>query len=482
MRFPPTTSLLFFFTLTLLTLNTATSKQPNILFLAADDLRTEFNAFGSPYIHSPNLDKLTKSGVGFLNAYCQQAVCSPSRTSLLTGLRPDSTRIFDLETHFRDTVPSVVALPQFFKNHGYHTQAFGKVYHSSLNDEASWSVPWERHKTPAYAKNYDKQPGKKNGPAYEFADVSDETYSDGVLAQEGIQTLNALKKDDKPFFLALGFHKPHLPFIAPQKYWDMYDPATIKLAPNPFLPHDAPEFAMSMGGELLQYAGTPKKVTDITDEQARTLKHGYYASISYIDAQIGKVLDELDRLDLADDTIVVLWGDHGWKLGEHGAWCKHTNYENDAHAPLIIRAPGMAANGHTTTSLAEFIDIYPTLVELAGLEKPDHLEGVSLVPVLNDSTAQVRQTAWSRYHRNQGKKSLVGYSMRNNSFRFTRWVNKDDHSEVVAEELYDQIKDPQENQNVADNPEYAQKKQRMLKQWQEGVSQIEANAAKWTSP
>ncbi|MFN7930060.1 MAG: sulfatase [Blastocatellia bacterium] len=463
--------------------NSQSSRKPNVLFIAVDDLRPEFSVYDANYIHSPNLDRLAKQGVTFDRAYCQQAVCSPSRSSLLTGTRPDTTKVWDLVTHFRAAIPDVVTLPQHFKNNGYFVQGMGKIYHGGYDDPQSWSVPWSRPKVVTYglpvnetrqkasqaASKQEQGGGDEDGtrgPAFEGADVPDNTFHDGALAEMAIKALGDMAKKNQPFWLGVGFTKPHLPFVAPKKYWDLYDPAKIQLAPNPFRAKDAPEFAVLPGGELRNYQGIPK--AQIPDDLARQLKHGYYAAISYMDAQLGKVLDELERLKLRDNTIVILWGDHGWKLGEHGAWCKHSNVENDTHAPLIISAPGMKTAGKHSRSLVEFVDIYPTLAELAGLSLPTHLEGTSLGSVLRDPTKTVKTAAFSQYPRPNKGRPVMGYSMRTDRYRFTRWVERNDHTKVVAVELYDHQTDPQENTNIANDPKNAALVSQLTAQWEKG--------------
>jgi arylsulfatase A-like enzyme len=262
-----------------------------------------------------------------------------------------------------------------------------------------------------------------------------------------------MAKKNQPFWLGVGFIHSHLPFVAPKKYWDLYDPAKIRLAPNAFRAKDAPEFAVLPGDEMRAYQNIP--AGPIPDELARQLRRGYYAAISYMDAQLGKVLDELDRLKLRDNTIIVMWGDHGWKLGEHGAWCKHSNVENDTRAPLLIAPPKWKTAGQHSASLVEFVDIYPTLAELAGLSQPAHFECVSLLPVLRNPSKTVKTAAFSQYPRpNQGQR-LMGYSMRTERYRFTRWVARDAHAKVIATELYDQQSDPQENVNIANDAKHA---------------------------
>ena len=451
----------------------AASAKPNVLFIAVDDLRPELGCYGNPIIKSPNIDRIARAGVVFNRAYCQQAVCSPSRSSLLTGTRPDTTKVWDLETHFRKALPDVVTLPQHFKNNGYFVQGMGKIYHGGYDDPPSWSVPWTNPKAEAYASAENQalvqqeapeghrrgqergaaseQAGK--GPAFEGADVPDNTFHDGALADMAVTALRDLKQKNQPFFLAVGFIRPHLPFVSPKKYWDLYDPAKIPLAPNPFRPKGAPEYAVLEGGELRSYEGIPRG--HLPDDLARQLKHGYYAAVSYMDAQVGRVLDELERLGLRDNTIIILWGDHGWKLGEHDAWCKHSNVENDTWAPLILSVPGMKNAGKHTDALVEFVDIYPTLADLAGLPLPGHLEGASFRPVLDDLNRPWKTAAFSQYPRPAGGKQLMGYTMRTDRYRFTAWVDRNDHSKVDAVELYDHQTDPQENVNIANEPENA---------------------------
>ena len=447
---------------------TAPARKKNVLFIAVDDLRPELGCYGVARVKSPNIDRLASRGVVFDHAYCQQAVCSPSRTSLLTGCRPDTTRVYDLVTHFRKTIPDVVTLPQHFGRNGYHTQSFGKIFHRGLDDPASWTAPsvfpnpgfYQLPENRAFIKNLaDKEKHNKNededeamraaefgkvrGAPTESADVADSAYADGLIADG---TLDALRKvKGQPFFLAAGFLKPHLPFVAPKKYWDLYKRDEIALADNPYFPKNAPTLAGTTWGELRTYHGIPA-AGPITDDQARLLIHGYLACVSYVDAQIGKLLDELDRLGLRDDTIVVLWGDHGWKLGEHGLWSKHTNFELDTRSTLIVSAPGHAGNGKHATGLTEFVDIYPTLTELCGLPKPAHLEGASFVPLLDTPDRPWKPAAFSQYPRD----NAMGYSMRTAKHRYTEWKDRK-NGKVLARELYDHVGDNAENRNIVND-------------------------------
>ncbi len=468
-------------------------RQMNVLMIAVDDLRPEIGAYGVRGIKTPNIDRLASSGTAFTRAYCQQAVCSPSRTSLLTGRRPDTTRIYDLQTHFRGTIPDVVTLPQHFRAQGYHTQGFSKIYHGGLDDPASWSVPHWTPKAPPYGGaqtlaelqkrreqariagqeletrvlQQDPKTGARlkvsnprnrvNGPSWEAPDVADNALPDGQTADKAVETLQQIK--DKPFFLAIGFLKPHLPFVAPKKYYDLYPKEQFQLASNPNPPADAPEIALHNSGELRNYNDIPK--TDlIPNEKALELRRAYYAATSYTDAQIGRVINELERLGLRDRTVIVLWGDHGWQLGEHGMWCKHSNFETSTRAPLIISAPGQKRAGTRPNALVEFVDIYPTLAELCGLPLPQGLEGISFAPLLNDPNRKWKPAAFSQYPR-QG--DVMGYSMRTDRYRYTEWL-KGKTKELVAVELYDHETDADENTNIAARSEHKRTITKLSKQ------------------
>ena len=300
--------------------------------------------------------------------------------------------------------------------------------------------------------------------------MSDNQLADGMIAENAVKLMREFK--DQPFFLAVGFYNPHLPFVAPKKYWDLYDHDSIELADNPYAPKGAPEYAMTTWGELRKYHGIPAK-GPLSDEQARSMIHGYYAAISYVDAQIGRLLDELDRLGLAEKTIIVFWGDHGWKLGEHGGWCKHTNFELDAHAPMIVSSPNQKAAGGKTKALVEFVDIYPTLCDLADLPIPEALEGLSATPLLDAPNLPWKTAAFSQYPRSSGRKRLMGYSMRTDRYRFTRWEHRNDPQKVAAVEVYDHLKDPDENVNIATDPAneelVKQLTEQYLKGWQGAI-------------
>lgn len=447
----------------------------NVLFIAIDDLRPQLGCYGVKDIHTPNLDALAERGLLFNRAYCQQAVCSPSRTSLLTGRRPDTTRIYNLTDHFRDTIPNVVTLPQHFKNNGYFCQSFGKIYHDGLDDPKSWSAPSVAAidteielEDGRFVRRDDidspyilaaniisrkqekeislqRQAFKAKTPPWSSPDVNDAALPDGKIADEAIQAMDA--HQEGPFFLAVGFRRPHLPFDAPKKYYDMYPLADMKLAANPYPPKDVFWAAMHNWGELRGYKGMPKE-GPLSDQQARELIRGYYAATTYVDAQIGRVLKELDQLNLRDNTIVIVWGDHGWQLGEHGLWCKHTCFETSTHTLLILSVPNQKHRGAKTDAFVEFVDVYPTLCDLAGLKQSDGLEGTSFAPLLDDPSKPWKSAAFSQYPRGP----LMGYAMRIDRYRYVEWVTREG-SKVKGRELYDHKNDPDENVNIANRRE-----------------------------
>ncbi|GEP46076.1 sulfatase [Brevifollis gellanilyticus] len=440
------------------------AEKPNVLLVCVDDLKPVIGCYGDAQAKTPNIDRLAARGMLFEKAYCNQAVCSPSRNALLTSLRPQTLGIYELSTNFRKGAPDAITLPQLFKNNGYRTEGMGKIFHvghGNVNDDASWSVPYFTPKSGTYVLPENGAPPeaqaeKKTNPKVEAwklargaptesADVSDNRYGDGMVADEAVKRLDAAKqKPDEPFFLAVGFVKPHLPFVAPKKYWDLYDPAKL---PQPELskaPEGAPEFAPTTWGELRNYKDMPDK-GPVTPEQQRHLIHGYYAAMSYMDAQLGKVLDALDASGLAKNTIIVFWGDHGWHLGDHGMWCKHTNYEQAAHIPLLISAPGVTQAGARTQSLTETVDIYPTLAELAGLKAPETLDGRSFASVLKDGSASNRDHVIHVYPRGEN----LGRAIRTQRHRLVEWKPAGGSAEQAVYELYDYQADPLESKNLA---------------------------------
>ena len=444
--------------------------KPNVLFIAVDDLRPEMGCYGNTAVKTPNLDRLAARGTVFTRSYCQQAVCSPSRSSIMTGRRPDATKVWDLVTHFRAALPDAVTLPQHFKANGYHTTALSKVFHRGYEDGRSWSEPhWypngqtvdtdPNDSTKRIVKKVgpgvDMKDAEGKGPAFEASKKADDELPDGFTAAEAVKRLRDLKGKKEPFFLAVGFLKPHLPFVAPKKYWDLYDADKIPLPATDTLPKGAPAFAGHINGELHSYANVPKD-EPIPADFAKQLRHGYYACISYTDAQVGRLLDALDKEGLADNTVIVLWGDHGWQLGDHGLWHKHTNFELAARAPLLVSVPKQKTAGQKCDALVECVDVYPTLADLCGLPIPKGLDGVSLKPLIENPKGSVKPVAISQYPRGAAKAGagpMMGYSVRDERWRLTVWLSRKDGS-TVATELYDEKNDPAETVNVADKPEH----------------------------
>lgn len=470
--------------------NSTPSKKKNILFIAVDDLRPELNCYGATYMKTPNIDKLASQGVLFENAYCQQAVCAPSRNSIMTGLRPDAIKIYDLSTFFRTTVPDVITLPQQFKNNGYVAESVGKIYHAghgNKNDELSWTKTWN-HKSKVSALEKVSRgdtvrlesclPSIKGGAMlpYYRSDAPEDNMADGIVANIAVERIQALKKLGKPFFMAVGFRLPHLPFVAPAKYWDLYNPKDIVIPEKTELEGASKYAFVKWSGELGKYHGIHqyKEKGVLPDEVSRNLIHGYYASVSMMDAQVGKLLNALDKAGLRENTIVVLWGDHGWKLGEYGIWSKHSNAELDTRSPLIISDPGVT-KGKTTKSLAELVDVYPTLCDLANLEKPTHLQGTSLIPILKNPTATVKQVAMSQYPRgkslksNPNQKEIMGYSITDGHYRFTRWQSYENPEIIIDRELYDHSASRIATKNLAGLKEYKSILQRMEKLMNESI-------------
>ncbi|MEC8043514.1 MAG: sulfatase [Verrucomicrobiota bacterium] len=397
--------------------------KPNIIFIAIDDLRPELGCYGSPIVKSPNLDKLAREGRMFDRAYCQQSICSPSRASLMTGSRPDEIGIIENRAYFRDLNPEIVTLPQHFIKNGYEAVYCGKIYHGRMTDDQhSWSrsAAWkklpfkERPKPYGLQKNLDllrenrikmtKQYGEEgsrglvHGPAYESAEVPDHYFADGFSTQLAIATLKDHLKNNptQPIFLGLGFMKPHLNFVAPKKYWDLYDRDVIKITEQSKSPREGAATGLHASFELRTRHGIPKR-GPIGEELAKDLLHGYYACVSYVDAQIGLILDALDEEGIRDNSIIVVWGDHGWHLGEMGIWGKATNYEIATRVPLVFWTPKMKNRGKSTNALVELVDLYPTLCDLAGLPHPKHLSGTSLVPLLQNPNLKGKEFAISQF-------------------------------------------------------------------------------------
>ncbi|WP_289042124.1 sulfatase [uncultured Zobellia sp.] len=491
-------------------------QRPNVLFIAIDDLRPELGSYGSEIAQSPNLDKLASQGLQFNRAYCQQAICGPSRASVLTGLRPETSGIFHNYLKIRELHPDIVTLPQHFKNNGYESAYYGKIFHhGDLDDSLSWSRVPDSHpksvvsfalpenqqiKEETRKEMFSKYGGVAKyglamGPAYESADVPDNTYADGYNTDLAIADIKEMaKNNDQPFFLGLGFHKPHLNWVAPKKYWDLYDESKIPMALNSVPPHEGATMGLHPSFELRVRSGIPK-TGKLPSELSKTLKHAYLACISYVDAQIGRAIQALEDAGIRDNTIIIVWSDHGYHLGDMGIWGKATNYEIATRVPLMIWTPDMPLEnrGAQTEALVELIDMYPTLCELAGIEKPSHVEGKSFVPLL-DNPKQDWKTAvfsqfpspalreWGSYplrpamretyfgtlleevelkiKKQQGEKwdrklfenQIMGYAMRTDQYRFIVWKDRENlDPEPIYLELYDHRTDPEETKNIANS-------------------------------
>lgn len=466
----------------------------NVLFIAVDDLKPALGCFGDPLAITPNIDRLAAKGTLFTSAYCQQAVCSPTRTSLLTGRRPDTTKVYDLVQHFRGTIPDVVTLPQHFRNHGYITASMGKIWHGGLEDGRSNTLPhwmpnssgawgsaenalWQHRREAAVIANNWKMPPDAGpqgaarratrGPAWSSPDVPDEELSDGKVAVTAVKAIETLSKDR--FFLMAGFQKPHLPFIAPKRYFDLHPRAKFadSLAKYQQAPAGSPAFAMHTSGELRSYAGTPEE-GPVPAEMQIDLIRAYYAAASYTDANIGRVMDALERNGIADKTIVILWGDHGWHLGDHGLWNKHSNFEQATHVPLMIHVPGQKNPGRKSAGLTEYVDIFPSLVELCGLPASPGVEGTSFAPLIDQPDRAWKPAAFSQYPRpSQEHGPLMGYSMRTRRHRLTLWLARKDGKEADAE-LFDYEQDPMETRNLIKDPAYSQTVRQLRAQFAKG--------------
>jgi uncharacterized sulfatase len=430
----------------------APRRRRNVLFIASDDLNTSLGCYGHPAVHTPNIDRIARRGVRFDRAYCQYSLCSPSRSSLMTGQAPDTTRVYDLQKHFRETLPGVVTLPQLFQKNGYFAARAGKIYHygvpgqigtNGLDDPPSWNrvvnpngvdhtkeEPLLTHLTP-------QRKGLGSTVAYYASPEPDGKHTDGILAEAVVQMLAEHRSD--PFFIAAGFYRPHCPYIAPAKYFDLISPDRIQL-----VPFDDSE--MSMAPHWAYFNSDPNM--GMTPAQRREGMRAYFAAIAFMDAQVGKLLDALERLKLADDTAIVFWGDNGYQLGEHGQWMKQTNFEAAARVPLLFAGAGVRAHGRACGRTVELLDIYPTLAEICGLERvPANLHGRSLAPLLANPNGAWDRPAFSQMQRRSQGRSVMGYSMRTERCRYTEW-------EFGAEgiELYDYEKDPREVHNIAKDP------------------------------
>jgi len=443
---------------------------PNFLVIAVDDLRPELGAYGARHMVTPHIDRLAERGVVFERAYAQVALCGPSRNSIFSGARPDTTRVYRNSSHFRDALPDIRSLPELFKQNGYQTRGLGKILHNNQDDARSWTEPFFFITEKQYASEELRErkvgidgihASNRELPLWEAADVPDEAYRDGVIREEAVRTMRRFAEGDKPFFLMAGFHKPHTPFVAPRKYWDLYDRASLPLASNPWAPRGAPPFALTNWRYVRSFRDMPEE-GPLGEPLARVVRHAYFAAVSYIDEQVGALIAELERLGLAENTVVVLLSDHGYQLGDHGMWSKHTNYETSTRVPLIVSDPRRRASAGRSRARVELIDLYPTLAEAAGLAIPEHVEGESLMPLLEDPGALDGEdtAAYSQFIRG-GKK---GVSVRTERYRYVEWRDLAT-GEVAARELYDHRNDPEENENVAGGSETTELEARLAEVW-----------------
>lgn len=470
------------------------TKQPNILFVSIDDLRPTLGVYDDLTAVTPNIDALANDGVTFRQTFSQSAVCAPSRASLMTGVRPDSTQVWHLGDKFRKINPKAVTMPQYFAQHGYHTVNIGKIFHNYMPDSISWDEPDlrpSRYLQPDWigrdgetfyisaavnksqAKKRDSllklrpiryADGWNTGPAWEAADVHDTLYYDGAQTKLAKNTLSRLASMDKPFYLGMGYFRPHLPFAVPKKYWDLYDRDSIPLPENPKVPENAPNFTMNSMYELRHYdgfnkIGHPQSKYTMSQDTTRILRHGYYASVSYVDALLGDLINHLKELDIYDNTIIVVWGDHGWKLGDHNSWGKMTNYNIDLQVPLIVRYPNPSNTGAQTHRLTELVDIFPSLCELAAIEVPSYMQGSSFVPLLDNPETPWKKAVFSQFHRRPKVAAdggrYMGYSINTETHHYIEWYTwdhkKKQRGDYVNAELYDRINDPTETNNIVNN-------------------------------
>ena len=444
-------------------LKTNAESNYNVLFITVDDLRPLLGCYRHSVMHTPNIDKLAERGTLFNRAYCQFPVCNPSRASVLTGLRPSSTGVLHNSDDFLETVPDAVTLPHHFKIHGYHTRSVGKVAHGSpaWNDEHSWSVPIWRERFLSIEKG--------TSPSWKALDVSDDELQDGRIARTSVDVLAEIK--DRRFFLAVGFNKPHLPFYAPRRYFDLYTSDSFTLPTDSSLPSGSPEVAGNL--KAIHAYEDITTAPPLSNEKTLELTHAYAANVSFIDAQVGRILDQMDVLGLTENTIIVFWGDHGFHLGEHGMWRKNTLFEDAIRSPLIISIPGQKHNNVSNDSLVELVDIYPTLCDLCQIPIPLEVEGQSMVPLIDEPTHPWKTAAFTQLRRRIGNSSYIdGHSIRTTQYRYTEWGKNGER----GIELYDYYSDPDETVNIADYPEneklVSQFREQLNAGWQSALPEI----------
>ncbi|WP_068544286.1 sulfatase [Thalassotalea crassostreae] len=426
--------------------------QPNILFIIADDLRMNIGCYGDKLVVTPNLDRFCKQSMQFNRSYVQFPSCNASRASMLTGMRPDSIKVWKLNQNFRKINPDIITLPQYFKQHGYHTESIGKVLHNYnkiQDNDKSWSVParfdQENHFRD-YALESNNWQGKIRGTVTESVDVSDDSYVDGRITSDAVNTIRQLAKKDNPFFLAVGFMKPHAPFNPPKKYWDLYQSNDIQPLSSIQRVENAGAYNWFNYREIRTLKDVPKQ-GEVSAQLAQRMRHGYYAATSFFDANVGQLLNALKQYGLDKNTIVIVSSDHGYHLGENDHWTKVMVRELDAQVPLIIKVP--EKNAGQTQAIVEYTDIFPTLIELANLPELEALDGQSFSQVFNDPNSKARQAALTQVSRPwpQGEIKKMAYSLRDERYRYTQWVNFE-NQEIISEELYDHFNDPAEQYNL----------------------------------
>ena len=468
-------------------------EKPNVLFISIDDLRPSLGVFGDSIAITPHIDQLASEGTTFIDAYCQASVCAPSRASLMTGLRPDSTRVWHLGDKFREINPNAVTMPQYFSKFGYHTVNIGKIFHNYMPDSISWDEP-DLRPSRYVKKDWLKRDGEtfyiseevnasqavkrdsllkikpvryadgwNTGPAWEAADVHDTMYYDGAQTKLAKATLTRLSKMNRPFYMGLGYFRPHLPFAVPKKYWDLYDPNKMPLANNNMIPEGAPLYSMNSMYELRSYdgfshIGHPTSSYQMGEDTVRTLRQGYYASVSYVDALLGDLFSHLKQLKIYENTIIIIWGDHGWKLGDHNSWGKMTNYNIDLKVPVIVRYPNQEFQGGKANGMIELVDLFPSICEMAGIDIPDYMQGTSFVPLTKNPKLDWKKATFSQFHRrpkvSADGKRYMGYSMNTKEYHFISWYEWDaqtgNRGKFKSYELYNKIFDPFETQNIAE--------------------------------